>query len=367
MSLVKHRKVLKEELNSTSREDGQIVFAIDDTSGELYLDTEDKRIPIGSSGEGIKQGDNISLLNNDEGYITSSDLSDYATHSEIPTNITELNNDANYTTESEILDTLSTNVRTDTITSTGTSIGIWPESTDFTVGVTIEGNLSCFALEHNTNRGGEGKFIPIENIIQKNDNISELNNDVGYITEDSWVIEDLKDSVSSGKAEVASAITDKGVYTAEDATFEEMANNISQIETGGGSSLKNNTLAKINGTYTMGIVRTENDSTIYIYTIYSPWSYGEYGDVLRNAYVDISGSNYNIWANTVDSNMYYTRTIIDKTSGTVTNCDFNTASVQLKIQSKSLFPKIYSTLPIFNGNLGTYKTNGDCSTAINFS
>ena len=41
-------------------------------------------------------------------------------------------------------------------------------------------------------------------------------------------------SVSNGKKEVASAITDKGVPTEADATFQTMADNIRQIETGGG-------------------------------------------------------------------------------------------------------------------------------------
>lgn len=39
-------------------------------------------------------------------------------------------------------------------------------------------------------------------------------------------------SVSSGKSLIASAITDKGVTTRSDATFETMANNISKIEQG---------------------------------------------------------------------------------------------------------------------------------------
>lgn len=42
-------------------------------------------------------------------------------------------------------------------------------------------------------------------------------------------INDLKKSVSDGKSSVASAITDKGVTTASDATFETMAENISLI------------------------------------------------------------------------------------------------------------------------------------------
>lgn len=45
-------------------------------------------------------------------------------------------------------------------------------------------------------------------------------------------ISSLKSSVSSGKATIAAAVTDKGVQTAADATFEEMANNIRNIQTG---------------------------------------------------------------------------------------------------------------------------------------
>ncbi|MGG2110190.1 hypothetical protein ABFY60_06680 [Lysinibacillus pakistanensis] len=61
---------------------------------------------------------------------------------------------------------------------------------------------------------------------------------------------DLKQSVSNGKAQVASAITGKGVQTASDATFETMANNINAIQTIGG--------AKGNGTSYMS-----DSSTIF--------------------------------------------------------------------------------------------------------
>lgn len=47
-------------------------------------------------------------------------------------------------------------------------------------------------------------------------------------------VDTLKKSVSDGKTKVANAITDKGVETATDATFDVMAENISKIETGGG-------------------------------------------------------------------------------------------------------------------------------------
>ena len=44
-------------------------------------------------------------------------------------------------------------------------------------------------------------------------------------------LEEVKTSVSEGKALIAAAVTDKGVATAADATFAAMANNIAAIET----------------------------------------------------------------------------------------------------------------------------------------
>ena len=45
-------------------------------------------------------------------------------------------------------------------------------------------------------------------------------------------VDELVDNVSSGKALVADAITEKGVETAEDATFQTMRDNILQISGG---------------------------------------------------------------------------------------------------------------------------------------
>jgi hypothetical protein len=50
-----------------------------------------------------------------------------------------------------------------------------------------------------------------------------------YLEGDSFSIKSLKQSVSDGKAQVASAITGKGQPTASDATFATMANNINNI------------------------------------------------------------------------------------------------------------------------------------------
>ena len=59
-------------------------------------------------------------------------------------------------------------------------------------------------------------------------NISILQSNVNNNTNE---IQSLKQSVSNGKILIASAITDKGVETSKDSTFEQMANNIGEIKT----------------------------------------------------------------------------------------------------------------------------------------
>ena len=63
---------------------------------------------------------------------------------------------------------------------------------------------------------------------------AEIDERLGMIPQLSDEVEELKISVSEGKALIASAVTDKGVSTADDATFSTMANNIRLIS--GGSS-----------------------------------------------------------------------------------------------------------------------------------
>ena len=60
---------------------------------------------------------------------------------------------------------------------------------------------------------------------------------------------DIKKSVSDGKTLVATAITDKGVATSSTDNFATMAENIGQIQSGGGSYVINT---------------TELDSSIYL-------------------------------------------------------------------------------------------------------
>lgn len=66
-----------------------------------------------------------------------------------------------------------------------------------------------------------------------NANFQEVEGAIGKLNE---TVNELFTSVSNGKSQVAEAITDKGVPTSANDTFGRMANNISKIQSGGGSS-----------------------------------------------------------------------------------------------------------------------------------
>ena len=70
-----------------------------------------------------------------------------------------------------------------------------------------------------------------ENIIFPRTIVDAIKNNEGKPLQD--ILDELFTSVSNGKASVASAITDKGVTTAQDATFAQMAANILSIEGSG--------------------------------------------------------------------------------------------------------------------------------------
>ena len=70
-----------------------------------------------------------------------------------------------------------------------------------------------------------------ENIVFPRTIVDAIKNNEGKPLQD--ILDELFTSVSNGKASVASAITDKGVTTAQDATFAQMAANILSIEGSG--------------------------------------------------------------------------------------------------------------------------------------
>lgn len=81
----------------------------------------------------------------------------------------------------------------------------------------------------------------VEELLDKMNNMEqELVNSDNPVTSKAVLakFEELKKAVSDGKKLVASAITEKGVSTATENTFTEMASNILAISTGGDNSFK---------------------------------------------------------------------------------------------------------------------------------
>ena len=120
----------------------------------------------------------------------------------------------------------------------------------------------------------------------------------------------LKKSVSDGKTKVANAITDKGVETATDATFDVMAENISKIETGGGElhgatlavSTEENTLfgqtvtLTLNGASVGSTVFSDNGTCSFV--VQNP---GTYTITCSEAHKDVTVTGDNVVNKTVIS------------------------------------------------------------------
>lgn len=78
-------------------------------------------------------------------------------------------------------------------------------------------------------------IVSVQNKSANAENISYDNTSTSSIITGDNVqeaIDQLFTSVSNGKSEIASAITDKGVSTSADASFSVMAKNIGKISTG---------------------------------------------------------------------------------------------------------------------------------------
>ena len=106
-------------------------------------------------------------------------------------------------------------------------------------------------------------------------------------------INELKKSVSDGKAKVANAITAQGVSTATDASFQIMADNIATLA----GNLTSGTTDAYNRGYSQGVTdadnRTNTNSANYIAGYNAGVSTGKYTDIrLTNNWVSNRASNY---------------------------------------------------------------------------
>ncbi len=88
-------------------------------------------------------------------------------------------------------------------------------------------------------------FLSNDDVLKTKEDVT-ANAEAGK-TVDALVVKEVFQSVSDGKKLLASAITDKGVLTDATASFEVMADSISQIESGGGDFNIGSVLYEQNG------------------------------------------------------------------------------------------------------------------------
>lgn len=212
-------------------------------------------------------------------------------------------------------------------------------------GTTSNGVTTSFAIKNraasnNTNAG-------VEMLVQDAPALRILGDKAVQFQDSSGVwssLQDLKTSVSSGKAKVASAITGKGVNTASDATFDQMATNINAIPTGKKSAT---------GTVsTMGQTRfyyadNSNSELLPVVRFVIPFYadtiaiYGSDGSLMHQTIFNKSGDRFN--SNTSKVSIY----------GGATQQAYNGNFVTLPV---SVAGGYEFTLPVSNGSpVYTYK------------
>ena len=157
-------------------------------------------------------------------------------------------------------------------------------------------------------------------------------------------VEDLKSSVSNGKTLVARAITDKGVYTSNTASFQTMADNIGLIQTNSGGEGGDDTPTTIpvtNVTLNYSYLEMEKGDSIRLIPIFTPsnatnqevtWSLSNSGicTISNGMVVALESGNTTITATTVDGRHSATCSIkVKESTVSVTGVSLNKSSISL--------------------------------------
>ena len=99
-------------------------------------------------------------------------------------------------------------------------------ATDITSGTMNSARLPVVTV----NKGGTGRSTLTSGYFLRGNGTSAITMSSVATVQEDLGINDLKTSVSEGKALIAAAVTDQGVQTAADATFQTMATNIGKIQ-----------------------------------------------------------------------------------------------------------------------------------------
>lgn len=196
--------------------EAQVGGDIDLSSYALKVDLNEKVDKV--SGKGLSTNDYTNeeknKLSNLSTVATSGNYNDLTNKPSIPTKTSELTNDSSFASESYVTNAIN-NAQLGGGDGSSVDLSDYQTKSDNTLTTdtkTITGAIN----ELDTNKTDK-TYVDQQ--------ISNINTELA----------EVKQSVSNGKSLIASAITDKGIETLSDATFQTMANNIGLIE-GNGSS-----------------------------------------------------------------------------------------------------------------------------------
>lgn len=122
------------------------------------------------------------------------------------------------------------------------------EAIHYNCGVGLPEDNGYSADDYNDENGWNEPYLDVlTGIVYYGTRIKDLPLTYGWVEKEQLVsvqdkLEEVFQSVGNGKSLIASAVTDKGVITDAEATFEEMAQNIGKIAGGGGEATLNDVL-----------------------------------------------------------------------------------------------------------------------------
>lgn len=230
--------------------EAQVGGGVDLSEYALKVDLNEKVDKV--SGKGLSTNDYTNeeknKLANLSTVATSGNYNDLTNKPSIPTKTSQLTNDSSFASESYVTNAIN-NAQLGGGDGSSVDLSAYQTKSDTTLTTdskTIVGAINELDTKSIKAEDYENSSVIIENNLTSRISVLETNKtDKIYVDQQisniNTELAEVKQSVSNGKSLIASAITDKGIKTLSDATFQTMADNIGLIE---GSSDKNEVLPK---------------------------------------------------------------------------------------------------------------------------
>ena len=220
--------------------EAQVGGSVDLSSYALKVDLNEKVDKV--SGKGLSTNDYTTAeknkLANLSTVATSGSYNDLTDKPKIPTKTSELTNDSSFASESYVTNAIN-NAQLGGGSGSGVDLSNYQTKSDNTLNTTDKTIVGAIN-ELETNKANKTYVdeqvanisVDLSDYQTKTDTTLGTTNKtiVGAINELKSNVNELFQNVSSGKTLIASAITDKGIKTSSDATFQTMADNIRLIE-----------------------------------------------------------------------------------------------------------------------------------------